>query len=185
MGFLNADGKSLIDSDKIDIIPEKTCCFTGHRPKDLPNGASYLLLRTRVLEHVTSLIAEGIDTFITGMAPGFDLMAADILINEPCVKGRCRTICAIPYLGQLEQMHSPRDRALYQATIASSDCVVCFFNTQTKGCYKVRNQFMVNYSGTVIAYLRTDKQHSGTMQTVNMAKRANRRVIILDETIFG
>ena len=63
----------------------KTCAFTGHRPQHLPFGMNEnddrcVKLKEALKEQIINLIeAEDVTHFITGMALGVDLYAAEIV----------------------------------------------------------------------------------------------------------
>ena len=73
----------------------KTCAFTGHRPQHLPFGmneddARYADLKEILKEEIINLIEkEGVTYFLTGMALGIDLYAAEIV---PDLKARYPSI---------------------------------------------------------------------------------------------
>ena len=55
----------------MDIIREKTACFTGHRPEKLPGGSSdspeAKVIKSMLYTEITAAVNDGYDTFITGM----------------------------------------------------------------------------------------------------------------------
>ena len=57
---------------------ESCCCFTGHRRIPDQEG---LWLRRRLREEILSLAEEGVVTFLTGGALGFDTMAAQEVLR--------------------------------------------------------------------------------------------------------
>ena len=65
----------------------KTCAFTGHRPQHLPFGLNEnddrcVKLKEALKEQIINLIeAEDVTHFITGMALGVDLYAAEIVLD--------------------------------------------------------------------------------------------------------
>ena len=65
----------------------KTCAFTGHRPQHLPFGMNEndercVKLKEELKEQIINLIeAENVTHFITGMALGVDLYAAEIVLD--------------------------------------------------------------------------------------------------------
>ena len=68
-------------------MKEKTCAFTGHRPQKLPFGfneaderctALKKLLRTKIIEYIET---EHVTHFISGMALGTDMYAAEIVLG--------------------------------------------------------------------------------------------------------
>ena len=71
------------------------CCFTGHRPEKLSlseNEVKHLLEKA-----IDNAIADGYVTFITGMAKGTDIWAAEIVLEKKKRNDALRLICAIPH----------------------------------------------------------------------------------------
>ena len=70
-----------------------TCCFTGHR--DIP--ANHAKSLEADLENaILSLIAEGVDTFISGGALGFDMMAAIAVLKAKEKHPHAKLVMALP-----------------------------------------------------------------------------------------
>lgn len=173
------NGSGRIESWELD--PAHTCCFTGHRPKGLPDrgengGVLFERLKAAALDVIGKLVDMGYHTFITGMAPGFDLMAAQLLIERYAADERIDLVCAVPYCSQIDELHSEQDILLYQKALQSAKAVVVFFDKKTDSCYKTRNRFMVNYSSAVIAYCASKSPRSGTLQTLRMAEKAGLKI---------
>ena len=55
------------------------CCFTGHRPEKLDFPESEV--NAKLQKEIRLAIADGINVFITGMAPGVDIWAAEIVLD--------------------------------------------------------------------------------------------------------
>ena len=55
------------------------CCFTGHRPERLSIPESKV--KAALQKEIRLAIADGINVFITGMAPGVDIWAAEIVLE--------------------------------------------------------------------------------------------------------
>ena len=68
-------------------MKKKTCCFTGHRPQSLPfgfneNDARCYALKKALREQIIHLIEkENVTHFISGMAIGIDMYAAEIVLD--------------------------------------------------------------------------------------------------------
>ncbi|MGN0633137.1 MAG: SLOG family protein [Oscillospiraceae bacterium] len=171
---------SLPHDSGVKLDKSRTCCFTGHRPEKLPVGEEYEKLKEKVRFYVRLLVMRGFDTFITGMSRGFDLMAADILLNDGQVRGKVDLICAVPYRAQIDEMNTEQEREIYCEAIGKAKAIVVFFNSCQDGCYKVRNQFMIDHSSVLVGYLKkSGSRHSGSAQTVNMANRAGLEKFII------
>lgn len=74
-----------------------TCCLTGHRPQKL--GLSEAETKTLLEKAIDMAIGNGFTTFITGMAPGVDIWAAEIILEKSKHNSTLHLICAIPHPG--------------------------------------------------------------------------------------
>lgn len=164
------------DDPKIQrvIRPEHTCCFTGHRPNKLPQSPHKLGYLAELTAEVTGMIHfKGIDTFITGMASGYDLLAANAVVSDPDFGEGARIICALPYAQQLDDIKLPDERRIYRSLLERAELIVCVSNKQNKNCFRERNQFMVDHSSYLVAYVNEKSgSRSGSMMTCNMAAKA-------------
>ncbi len=177
--FFWTNGSSRLADRGFD--PGCTCCFTGHRPNRLPDrgkdgGAELERLKAVTLGVIGELVDKGYHTFITGMAPGFDLMAARLLVEQYAADGRIDLVCAVPYYSQIDELKNEQDILLYERVLQTAKTVVVFFDEKTDRCYKVRNQFMVDHSSAVIAYCTSKSARSGTLQTLRMAEKAGLKI---------
>lgn len=73
------------------------CCFTGHRPEKLkqPEAEVISWLETEIHK----AIGDGFVTFITGMARGVDIWAAEIVLRLRDDGQPIHLICASPFEG--------------------------------------------------------------------------------------
>ena len=163
----------------IDINPAKTCCFTGHRPPVFPDDKQKLFWEIdRNLENVVKLlIRQGYDTFITGMAPGFDCMAGTMIgiMKQDFPPFRphgedIRLICALPYDGFLlkgDCIYAKTQKAI----IGWADEIIHVCPKPYRSSYQLRNQWMIDHSSHVIAYFSGIS--GGTQNTIRYAKKKN------------
>mgnify|MGYP000039669275 CR=1 FL=1 len=105
--------------------PEKTCCFTGHRPQFFPWGsntgdpAAAKMLRALESE-ILQAIADSYTTFLYGGALGVDAWAAGIVLRLR--KNLPLTLIAIlPFPGY----NADVTENSYRPTIAASDRILC------------------------------------------------------------
>lgn len=164
----------------------KTCCFTGHRNRDLPfsgdrsrQGMKCLVSSLQL--NIEKAIKDGYDTFISGMAEGVDLICAEIVYNLISRKGmKLNLICAVPYKGQgTKELSDPMDQYIYSMIISDCSDVVYVSEKKDRLCYRRRNQFMVDNSHRIIGVYREKGVSSGTLQTINMAKKAGLEMSII------
>ncbi len=156
-----------------------TCCFTGHRSRDLPFGGDMRKQGMKCLASslqmlIVEAIADGYKTFISGMSDGIDLICAQLVL-ELAKSGRygdLRLICALPYREQFSEIVTTLDKYKYSVVIDGCDEKVIISEKSDRERYKKRNQFMVDNSSRIIGVIKDKSFGSGTLQTVNMAKRA-------------
>ena len=145
---------------------EHTCCFTGHRPEKLTRTEFDIChdLETEIRKAIT----EGYTTFISGMAQGVDIWAAEIVLQLRMAGVPVRLICAIPH-ENFERSWSTDWQQRYQTILASADIVHYVCSRCCRGCYHIRNRWLVDRSSRVIAV--SNGQPGGTKNTIDYAMR--------------
>ena len=113
---------------------EYTCCVTGHR--NIPaDKIQYVQMQLR--QELLQAIQSGYTHFISGFAAGVDLIFAGIVADLKS-KYPITLEAAIPYLGRMD---TP-DKA-FQRLLKECDIVQVHTDQYSKGCYMVRNRYMV------------------------------------------
>ena len=153
-------------------LRESSCCFTGHRPEKLSMPIE--ILRLRIERAIDTAIAEGYTTFITGMARGTDIWAAEIVLEKKRNNKAVCLVCAVPHPG-FEKRWKMYERYRYHNILRNADEVVTVNDRYFAGCYQVRNKYMVDRSSLVIAVF--GGRPSGTKNTVDYAKHTGVRVV--------
>ena len=69
------------------------CCFTGHRPNKMDMAEKEI--KSLLEKAIDRAIAEGYVTFITGMAQGTDIWAAEIVLDRKLTNKDIHLICAL------------------------------------------------------------------------------------------
>ena len=151
------------------INPNKTASFSGHRVL----GKDFDL--DRVKSSVLGLIKDGYDTFLVGMAIGFDTECFKVLLDLK-KEFSIKIIACIPCLNQAERFNC-KQKEEYEYLLNLADDKIVISREYTNDCMKRRNKFLVEYSSVLISYLRHDK--SGTSSTVNYALKRNVKVIMI------
>lgn len=165
----------------IEEMNAKVCCFTGHRSQKLPwkfnvEDNRYKQTRNKVKAEIEKAIERGYYHFISGMAQGFDIMCAGIVLE---LKKKYQNIileCAVPCKGQ-ERKWPEKEQKRYKKIIKQADRIRCIYDYYIDGCMKERNQYMVNNSSLVIALF--NGLPGGTKQTIDYAKAQELEVIII------
>ena len=143
-------------------------CFTGHRPEKLTRFE--WLIKRDLEKQIRQAIADGQDVFITGMARGVDIWAAEIVLKLRRKGAPIKLICACPYEGFEKQWEiSWQDR--YRKILKEADLVRYICPGYSKSCFQIRNEWMVNHAARVIAVFNNTP--GGTMNTIEYAIRQN------------
>lgn len=150
------------------------CSFTGHRPNKLDYSENEIkpLLETAI----DNAILDGYVTFITGMAEGVDIWAAEIVLEKKKHNTALHLICAIPHPG-FENKRSEYEKERYMHILQGADYTTTVSDHYFRACYQRRNEFMVDHSSLVIAVW--NGLSSGTKNTIDYAKRKNVKTINL------
>ena len=164
-------------------MKEKTCVFTGHRPQKLPFGlneedARCTALKEELRKQTINLIEnENVTHFISGMALGTDLMAAEIVLDLKVSYPGITLESAIPCETQaVKWTVSQRER--YYDIAAQCDKETMLQNHYSPDCLDKRNRYMVDHADFILAVW--NGKASGTGRTVTYARGKNRTVIVID-----
>lgn len=150
-----------------NIIKKNTCAITGHRilKKDFNEN----LLKLKLKE----IISYGYDTFLIGMAKGFDMKCFEILLS---LNSEIKIIACIPCKNQ-SQTYKENEKNKYNELLNKASEIIYLSEEYTNGCMQIRNRFMVDNSSLLFAYLYSNI--GGTFYTVNYAKKKNKKIIYL------
>ena len=172
--------------DGIAILPEHTCCFTGHRPAALgfaEESAEGERIKLRLREEILRHTQLGVDTFLTGMAQGVDTWAGEICVRLRAEGTPLRLIAARPSPAQMSRASAEAKRR-HEALLAQCDAVVTVSEKYTPWCNQERDRFMVDNSAYVIG-VYNGADSGGTYYTLRYARKAGRVVtLITTGTIF-
>ena len=150
-------------------------CFTGHRPEKLTRDEKSVMKELE--EEIRKAIAEGLNVFITGMARGVDIWAAQIVLMLRDEGLDVRLVCACPYEG-FERKWSQEWQKAYQEILATADFVKYICNGYSLGCFQTRNEWMVNHSARVIAVY--NGENGGTKNTMDYATKVGVPVVRIE-----
>ena len=149
----------------------KSVAFSGHR-KIPASGIDRL--RSQLRSAILRLYDAGCVDYISGMAVGFDLLAAEAVLELRGEGTELRLTAAIPCPGQ-SRFYSVGDKARYQKVLNEADRIVTVSKSYHRGCMLRRNDYLVDNSGQFIAYYDGSRR-GGTAYTVSRAKAAGRPV---------
>ena len=152
--------------------PGTTVSFTGHR--------TYRGEAVRDLDlTVEQLSRQGFDTFLSGMALGFDMAAAESVMRMRSLltDREIRLIAVVPFKGQ-EARFPAAERARYRRILDAADEVLILSERYVPECYSRRNDWLVDNSSAVVAWYDGSPK-GGTHYTLSRAHRLARRIINL------
>ena len=162
----------------------KKCAFTGHRSQRLPFGFNEsdercVCLKQKLREEIIRLVDEqDVCHFITGMAIGVDMFAAEIVLELKANRyPGIRLECAIPFEGQANRW-AEKQRDRYFDIASKCDQETLIQRRYSSDCFDKRNRYMVDQADYLIAVW--DGRPSGTGKTVQYARQLGKPVIIID-----
>ena len=140
-----------------------SACFTGHRI--LASEKTFLDLRVKLAVH--RLADQGFVWFLSGMAMGFDLLAAEAVLGlRDRLPVRLAAILPCPP-EQYTAAWADGDRRRLAAILEQADRTVTVSPAYGEDCFLVRNRYLVEHSAYVLACL--EHAAGGTAYTVHLA----------------
>ena len=158
----------------------KKCAFTGHRPQSLPFGFNEsdgrcIALKQALRAEIIRLIEqEGVTHFISGMALGVDMYAAEIVLELKKTYPGITLESAIPCETQAAKWNAAM-RERYYGIAAQCDKETLLQTHYTPDCMDKRNRYMVDHADYIIAVW--DGKPSGTGKTVMYAQSKGKVII--------
>jgi uncharacterized phage-like protein YoqJ len=150
-------------------------CFSGHRKIDDPT-----LIYEVTESEIISLIQSGSKNFLNGMAWGFDLMAAQIILNLKKHYPHIKLISVLPCAPHFQtKKWSGEGRKVYYDVLRQADEAITLSEEYHSQCMLKRNDFMVKHSQCCVCYLT--KQTGGTAYTVRRAREKRLEIINIVE----
>ena len=163
-------------------VQGKTCAFTGHRPQSLPFGFDEsdkrcTSLKSVMRDQIVALIEnEGVTHFITGMALGVDMYAAEIVLDLKPKYPHITLESAIPCETQAIKW-SVASRERYYNIAAKCDKETMLQREYTPDCMDKRNRYMVDHADLIIACY--DGKSGGTLNTLRYAIERDIQIVHL------
>lgn len=151
----------------------KTVCFSGHRDIDVSDklfSDLYFALKFQ--------IESGKDTFLTGMAKGFDLICGYAVLKLKKEYPHIKLVAVVPCDNQTRGF-SPTELISYKKILKEAHEVVQTGKRYSAFSMKKRNEYMVANSSVLICYLKKDR--SGTKNTVTSATKKGLAVFNIAE----
>jgi uncharacterized phage-like protein YoqJ len=163
-------------------LKQENCCFTGHRPTKLSYGYNEAhpdcqKLKTKLAEEIEQMLEKGVTTFITGLAQGTDIWAAETVLDLKQSNSKIRLTAVVPHEGQANNW-SEHWRERYFQILEQSDETVVLQSHYIRGCMHKRNRYMVDRSAHIIAVFNGSS--GGSKYTVDYAIKQGIHLVIID-----
>lgn len=141
-------------------------CFTGHRPEKI--NCSEKKIKAWLEMEIRKSVSNGQNVFISGMARGTDIWAAEVVLKVREEMQNVKLICASPY-PNFEDRWSEEWKKRYQSIMEKADYVQFINKEYYPSCFQARNEWMVDRSSKVIAIY--NESSGGTRNTLIYAKK--------------
>lgn len=142
------------------------CCFTGHRPEKLTRSEQNITAALR--REIAQAVEDGITVFISGMARGVDIWAAEEVLRLRDAGADVKLVCAVAFEG-MENRWSADWQRRYRNILDRSDLNTLICRSPSRESYLARDRWMVDHSSRVIAVF--DGTPGGTKYTVDYAEK--------------
>lgn len=150
--------------------------FTGHRDIRFGPGDDRRGLECRLERTLAKLYELGYRRFMSGMACGFDMLAANAVLDLRLTYPDTELIAALPFEGQAAGFPVGVRRE-YDAILASADRIEVVGSGYSPDVFLRRDDYMVERAGLFVAWY--DGRLGGTSYTVSRARARGLRVINL------
>ncbi len=167
----------------MEIIKEKTIAFTGNRDLSSPSGLSGTQLNCAICNKLYKLLEKehlenGITTYLSGVAIGYDTLAAMVVLELKRKYPSISLIAVIPFEGQ-DAKFKPDQRQQYSEILKQADhSIIINPNGYSNEAYHQRNDFLIANSTRMYGY-HNGKPRSGTGSTMRKAGERGVEVINL------
>ncbi len=147
-------------------------CFTGHRPSklDISENEAKSVLYKEIIKSINN----GYRIFISGMACGVDMWAAEIIISLKKEYPHIKLVAAVPFEG-FEKKWSSKHKDEFNSILNQANDVEYICPNFSYNCFQMRNKWMVDHSPKVIAVWNGTS--GGTKNTIDYAKKCNIKTI--------
>lgn len=172
-----------INNNNIDEV--RKCCFTGYRPSKFPfsldeENRQYKEFEDSLISGILKLAGTDCRVFYTGMAMGFDIIAAEaVLLLKQMYKSPLKLIAVLPFEGQ-GSTFTTYWKERYENVLKNCDEKIILSEKYFQGCYQKRNIYMVENSDYVLTWY--DGKPGGTRNTLDYAAKKGRFIMNVNKS---
>lgn len=137
-------------------LREKTVSFSGHRAERMTRNSPDTQKRLTDIGFdtyvaITELCKRDYHTFLSGMANGFDLIAAEEVLNAKKEFPYIQLRAVIPFKGQADR-YTQADKQRYNAILAQADEVIILQDEYSDRCFLRRNNYLLDNSAYLVVF---------------------------------
>lgn len=164
-------------------MTKRTCTFTGHHPQKMPyiideTDERCLRIKERLKEEIELLIKEkGTTHFISGMALGIDIYAAEIVLELKKQYPNVTLEAVIPFEEQANKWKEA-DRERYYTILEKCDKESMLQKHYSSDCMLKKDHYMVDEADVIIAVWDGSQSEAG--KTVSYATSQAKSVIVIN-----
>lgn len=151
----------------MESIRRQTVAFTGHRRYDHSHDAG-------LMESIAALYEEGYRRFLSGMATGFDMAAAEAVLEFSEQHPDTELHCIVPFDGQ-EQRYGKRQQERFRDICSRATKVITLEPEYKPWAYSQRNDFLVRHAAVLLCYYTGES--GGTQYTVRQAAKLGLKIV--------
>lgn len=175
-------------------MKQTICCFSGYRPEKMPpnmqEGSPDFTQMMQSLRHAILRSAEcGYTIFLSGMSRGFDLWAAEAVLDLQQSNPDLQLWALLAFHG-MERYWEPEWQTRYTSVLRRARHTFSVCDRYEPGCYTRRDAELVRRSSRCICYFTGIP--GGTEYTVQHARRSGLYIVnladgqlsLFDSTLF-
>ena len=160
------------------------CALIGCRSQNLPyrndeRDSRCEQLKQKLFCEILRMTREGVNVFMSGMARGVDLWAAEAVLQIQNVKPsqKIELWAIVPYDRQ-PLAWSAKECARYRRILEQAAHVEYISHDYYNACLQKRNRFMVDHATHLLAVY--DGQPGGTASTIRYARKKGLEITIIE-----
>ena len=160
--------------EKTNVNKTNSVAFSGHR--SVPEHRKEEI-KKKLRGKIRLLYAMGIRIYFCGMALGFDMLAAEMVLSLKSELPQLKLIAVVPFKEQSARWNY-QEQARYKRLLSQCDDTIMLSKAYYNGCLLRRNDYMLVHSCGLIAFF-DGKPKGGTFYTYRKAKSLGMDIINL------
>lgn len=174
--FNYMDFFSLKNSSNKPIFNKRltTACFSGPRYSKLQAlNVDETKISLSLKNIIINSISDGYKTFLVGCCDGFDILAAEAVLNLKTLYPDLQLVCVVPFKNHYEKFNDSWQKRYFNM-LRFCDKKIILQKYHTPKCYQRRNEYMANRSSLLICCFNNKK--GGTKNMVEYCKNLDIQV---------